>query len=74
MAFTFKKVLQNTEIGDSIFDKAGAEIVPKLMEKAKAKGVEVVLPVDFIIADAFSADANTKIVSDKEAIPAGGQG
>ena len=74
MAFTFKKVLENAEIGDSIFDKAGAEIVPKLMEKAKAKGVEVVLPVDFVIADAFSADANTKIVSDKEGIPAGWQG
>ncbi|SMN19399.1 similar to Saccharomyces cerevisiae YCR012W PGK1 3-phosphoglycerate kinase [Maudiozyma saulgeensis] len=74
MAFTFKKVIENAEIGDSIFDEAGAEIVPKLMEKAKAKGVEVVLPVDFVIADAFSADANTKIVSDKEGIPAGWQG
>ncbi|CAL9729964.1 hypothetical protein MOUN0_I03312 [Monosporozyma unispora] len=74
MAFTFKKVLENTEIGDSIFDKAGAEIVPKLIQKAKAKGVEVVLPVDFVIADAFSADANTKIVSDKDGIPAGWQG
>ena len=74
MAFTFKKVIENAEIGDSIFDEAGAEIVPKLMEKAKAKGVEVVLPVDFVIADAFSADANTKIVTDKEGIPAGWQG
>ncbi|EDO19160.1 hypothetical protein Kpol_1050p17 [Vanderwaltozyma polyspora DSM 70294] len=74
MAFTFKKVLENAEIGDSIYDKAGAEIVPKLMEKAKAKNVEVVLPVDFVIGDAFSPDANTKIVSDKEGIPAGWQG
>lgn len=74
MAFTFKKVLENTEIGDSIFDQAGAEIVPKLIEKAKAKNVEVVLPVDFVIADAFSPEANTKIVSDKEGIPAGWQG
>ncbi|CCC71205.1 hypothetical protein NCAS_0G03180 [Naumovozyma castellii] len=74
MAFTFKKVLENTEIGDSIFDKAGAEIVPKLIEKAKAKGVEVILPTDFVIADAFSADANTKTVTDKEGIPAGWQG
>ncbi|CCC67414.1 hypothetical protein NCAS_0A08560 [Naumovozyma castellii] len=74
MAFTFKKVIENAEIGDSIFDKAGAEIVPKLMEKAKAKNVEVVLPTDFVIADAFSADANTKIVTDKEGIPAGWQG
>lgn len=74
MAFTFKKVIENAQIGDSIFDEAGAAIVPKLVEKAKAKGVEIVLPVDFVIADAFSADANTKIVSDKEGIPAGWQG
>ncbi|KAG0655817.1 phosphoglycerate kinase [Maudiozyma exigua] len=74
MAFTFKKVIEGTEIGDSIFDKAGAEIVPKLVAKAKAKNVQVVLPVDFVIADAFSADANTKIVTDKEGIPAGWQG
>lgn len=74
MAFTFKKVIENAQIGDSIFDEAGAEIVPKLVEKAKAKGVEIVLPVDFVIADAFSPEANTKIVSDKEGIPAGWQG
>ncbi|CCE66068.1 hypothetical protein TPHA_0O00990 [Tetrapisispora phaffii CBS 4417] len=74
MAFTFKKVIENAQIGDSIFDEAGAEIVPKLMEKAKAKGVKVVLPIDFVIADDFSATANTKIVSDKEGIPAGWQG
>ncbi|CCK71596.1 uncharacterized protein KNAG_0H01820 [Huiozyma naganishii CBS 8797] len=74
MAFTFKKVIEGTEIGDSIFDKAGAEIVPKLVEKAKAKNVEIVLPVDFIIADAFSADANTKVVTAQQGIPAGWQG
>lgn len=74
MAFTFKKVIDNTEIGDSIFDKAGAEIVPKLVEKAKANNVELVLPVDWVAGDAFSADANTKIVTEKEGIPAGWQG
>ena len=40
----------------------------------RAKGVEVILPTDFVIADAFSADANTKTVTDKEGIPAGWQG
>ncbi|CCF58741.1 hypothetical protein KAFR_0F01450 [Kazachstania africana CBS 2517] len=74
MSFTFKKVLENAEIGDSLFDKAGAEIVPKLVEKAKKNNVEIVLPVDFVIADAFSPEANTKIVTDKEGIPAGWQG
>ncbi|KAH3900526.1 probable Phosphoglycerate kinase [Saccharomycodes ludwigii] len=74
MAFTFKKVLENTQIGDSIFDKAGAEIVPSLIAKAKKNNVKIVLPVDFVIADSFSNDANTKVVTDKEGIPAGWQG
>jgi len=34
-------------IGGSLFDEDGAKIVPEIMEKAKAKGVEIVLPVDF---------------------------
>ena len=50
MAFTFQKVLANMEIGSSLFDAAGAQIVQKLMEKAKAKGVTVHLPVDFVTA------------------------
>lgn len=74
MAFTFKKVMDNTQIGDSIYDEAGAEIVPKLVEKAKANNVELVLPVDWVTGDAFSPDANTKIVTEKEGIPAGWQG
>jgi len=59
--------------GGNILGPKSTARVTKL-EKAKAKGVEVVLPVDFIIADAFSADANTKTVTDKEGIPAGWQG
>nr|CAA35646.1 unnamed protein product [Kluyveromyces lactis] len=74
MAFTFKKVLENTEIGDSIYDAAGAELVPKLVEKAKKNNVKIVLPTDFVIGDKFSADANTKVVTDKEGIPSGWQG
>ena len=74
MAFTFLKVMDNVQIGDSIYDEAGAEIVPKLVEKAKAKGVKMVLPVDFVTGDAFSPDANTKIVTAKEGIPSGWQG
>lgn len=51
MAFTFQKVLNNMEIGGSLFDEDGANIVPKLVEKAKAKGVKLVLPSDFVTAD-----------------------
>ncbi|HEY8904018.1 MAG TPA: phosphoglycerate kinase, partial [Chthoniobacterales bacterium] len=51
MAYTFRKVLDGMEIGESLYDAAGAEIIPELMEKAKAKGVQIHLPVDFITAD-----------------------
>lgn len=47
MAYTFKHVLDGTPIGDSLFDKEGAKIVPDLAKKAKAKGVDLLLPVDF---------------------------
>jgi len=57
MAYTFLKVTEDMPIGDSLFDPEGAKIVPKLMEKAKAKGVKMHLPVDFVTADKFSADA-----------------
>ena len=74
MAYTFHKVLSGMEIGDSLFDPAGAEIIPELMEKAKAKGVNIHLPVDFITADQFSPDANTGTATVESGIPAGWQG
>ncbi|CCH44176.1 phosphoglycerate kinase [Wickerhamomyces ciferrii] len=74
MAFTFKKVLDNTEIGNSLFDKEGAKIVPQLIEKAKKNGVEIVLPVDFVTADDFSKDANTGYATAEQGIPEGWEG
>ena len=74
MAFTFKKVLEGMEIGNSLFDAKGAEIAPELFAKAAAKGVKIHLPVDFICADKFAPDANTKAATDKEGIPAGWEG
>ena len=74
MAFTFKKVLNNIEIGSSLFDEEGAKLVPDLMAKAKAQGKEIILPVDYIAADKFAADAATKVVTDAEGIPAGWMG
>ena len=44
MAYTFKKVLNGMEIGDSLFDPEGAKIVAELVEKAKARGVSIILP------------------------------
>ncbi len=74
MAFTFKKELEGMSIGDSLYDPEGAKIAKDLFTKAAAKGVKITLPVDFVIADKFDANANTKVVTDKEGIPAGGMG
>jgi len=71
MAFTFKKVLENVEIGSSLFDAEGAKIVAELAAKAKAKGVKLTFPVDYIAADKFAADAATQPADDKTGIPAG---
>ncbi len=74
MAFTFKKELEGMAIGDSLFDPEGAKIAKELFGKAAAKGVTITLPVDFIIADKFDANANTRTVADKEGIPPGWMG
>ena len=69
MAFTFRKVLNGWEIGDSLFDAEGAKIVAELAEKAAAKGVNLHFPVDFVTADKFAPDANVSTATDN--IPAG---
>src|SRR6185436_11778065 len=74
MAFTFKKELEGMPIGDSLFDPEGAKIAKDLFAKAAAKGVRSTLPVDFVIADKLDANANTKVVTDKEGIPTGWMG
>ena len=74
MAYTFLKVLNGMQIGDSLFDSKGAEIVPKLIEKAKAKNKLIHLPIDFVAADKFDKDANTRIVTVQQGIAAGWQG
>jgi phosphoglycerate kinase len=74
MAFTFKKELEGMAIGDSLFDPEGAKIAKDLFAKAKAKGVIITLPVDFLCGDKFDPNANTKLVTDKEGIPAGWMG
>lgn len=71
MAFTFKKVLNNLAIGTSLFDEQGAGSVPGLMEKAKAKGKRITLPVDYICGDKFAADAQVRTADDASGIPAG---
>jgi len=68
LAYTFVKALGN-EIGKSLLEEDKIDLAKSYMEKAKQKGVNFYMPVDVIVADDFSADANTKEVSIEE-IPA----
>lgn len=61
MAYTFMKA-QGYEIGNSLLDEGGIEVAKTVLAKAKEKGVALLLPVDTVVADAFSNDANTKVV------------
>jgi len=72
MSFTFIKA-QGGKIGDSICEDDKLQLALDIIEKAKAKGVKLHLPVDVVAADAFSNDANTQVV-DINQIPDGWQG
>jgi len=74
MAFTFKKTLEGVSIGNSLFDQPGSEKVKDIMTKAEKNGVKVVFPVDYVTADAFSADAKVGSATDSEGIPDGWMG
>jgi phosphoglycerate kinase len=71
MAFTFKKVLEDMQIGNSLYDEEGAKQVKDLMAKAKQNNVEIVLPTDFVTADKFAKDATVGYATDKEGIKNG---
>lgn len=72
MAFTFIKA-QGGQIGNSIVEDDKLQLALEILQKADQQGVKVYLPVDTIIADEFSNDANTKEVNINE-IPDGWQG
>lgn len=74
MAFTFLKVLNNMDIGGSLFDEEGAKIVGRLVDKAKEKGVKLHLPSDFITGDKFADDAKTATATVASGIPEGWMG
>ena len=61
MAYTFMKA-QGHEIGNSLLDEPGIETAKAVLAKAKEKGVELLLPIDTVVADKFDANANSKIV------------
>jgi len=63
MAFTFLKVIHDMPIGSSLYDEDGAKIVPDIMTKAKEKGVEIVLPIDFVTSSKFGEDGTIETAS-----------
>jgi phosphoglycerate kinase len=69
MAYTFKKVIDNVEIGKSLFDEGGAKIVKDLVEKAKKNQVKLHFPVDYVTADKFDKSAKTGHADDASGIP-----
>ncbi|MDR0697219.1 MAG: phosphoglycerate kinase [Christensenellaceae bacterium] len=71
MAYTFNAA-KGLKVGNSLCEKDKIPLALELMEKAKKLGKKLLLPIDNVIADAFSNDANSKIVQGD--IPDGWQG
>jgi phosphoglycerate kinase len=65
MAYTFAKA-DGGNIGTSLVEADKLDLALSLVKKAKEKGVNLLLPVDNVIADAFSNDANTNIAKTGE--------
>jgi len=72
MCFTFLAA-QGFSVGASLLETDQIETVADILERAKALQVEIVLPSDIIVADAFAADAKTECVP-VENIPDGWMG
>jgi phosphoglycerate kinase len=62
MAYTFFKALGGN-IGNSLVEADKLDLAKDLIQKAKAKGVDLLLPIDSVIADKFAPDANTEIAN-----------
>ncbi len=63
MAYTFYKAMGKT-IGSSLCEDDKVELAGQILKQAEEKGVKLLLPIDNIAADAFSAEANTREVGD----------
>ncbi|MDD5949017.1 MAG: phosphoglycerate kinase [Lachnospiraceae bacterium] len=72
MAYTFMAAL-GEEVGKSLLEEDYKEYALDMLKKAKEKGVELLIPVDTVVADDFSNDANFKVVGRGD-IPADWEG
>jgi phosphoglycerate kinase len=73
MAYTFQRALGVTT-GKSLVEEDKIEVAAEALKKAKANGVELLLPVDNILADNFAADAKTQPWDTSVNFPADWQG
>ena len=72
MTYTFAKAMGGN-VGDSLCENDKLQLALDIIEKAKAKGVNLVLGVDCVAGDAFSNDCNTRVCSVMD-IPEGWEG
>ncbi|CAM3511761.1 phosphoglycerate kinase [Paenibacillus lupini] len=72
LSYTFFKA-QGHEIGQSLVDNSKLDLALEFIEKAKSLGKNFYIPVDIVVTDEFSKNANTKIV-DVDGIPADWEG
>ncbi|MFM7213176.1 MAG: phosphoglycerate kinase, partial [Actinomycetota bacterium] len=72
MAFTFLRA-EGLQVGDSLLEEDMIPVARQILADARVRGVEIVLPLDVVIAKEISADAETEVV-EASAIPAGWKG
>ena len=72
MAYTFMKAL-GEEVGDSLLEEDFVDYAKEMLEKAEKKGTKLLIPIDTVVANEFSNDAEFKTV-DRGGIEAGWQG
>ena len=70
MACTFMKA-QGHKIGASLLEEDSLDYANELINKAQEKGVELLLPIDAVIADRFDKNAETRLVTAEEGAPEG---
>ncbi len=68
MANTFLKA-EGYEIGDSLFEEGHVDTAHNLLAKARQRNLELLLPIDVVVADRFDAAANTKVVDSNQVEP-----
>jgi phosphoglycerate kinase len=78
MAYTFRKLVQGISLGKSLYKPEWEPIAQAALDKAKQRGVKLLIPVDAMITDSFDFDAkkvgNTRYTGVNESIPDGWEG